>query len=140
MICGGPRKNNFTKNPTQGTSKLKDGIVPVDEFLRTLRQSNLLTHEQWKSVRDEAEGLPPGPVSGETASEYVAGRERPSVNELAKKLVERGLITPWQAEKLLQGEKAFFLGRYKLLECMGTGGMGAVFKAVHCELGRVVAI
>jgi WD40 repeat protein/serine/threonine protein kinase len=112
----------------------------VEEFLRNLRQSNLLTPEQWKSIRDEAGGDSAESVPGETASEHAAGRERPSVSELAKRLVERGLVTSWQAEKLLQGKKAFFLGRYKLLDCIGTGGMGAVFKAVHCELGRIVAI
>ena len=112
----------------------------MEEFLRNLRLSNLLTPDQWKSVRDEAGGDSAESVPGETASDYTTGRERPAVNELSKRLVEQGLITAWQAEKLLQGKKAFFLGRYKLLDCIGTGGMGAVFKAVHCELGRVVAI
>ncbi|HEY2251774.1 MAG TPA: protein kinase, partial [Planctomycetaceae bacterium] len=31
-------------------------------------------------------------------------------------------------------------GQYRLLDCIGTGGMGAVFKALHGEMGRVVAI
>jgi WD40 repeat protein/serine/threonine protein kinase len=113
-------------------------MAGVEEFLRNLFLSNLLTTEQWQRARDEADERPANDGSGETASDDVAGR--PTVTELAKRLVERGLITAWQAEKLMQGKKAFFLGRYKLLDCIGTGGMGAVFKAVHCELGRVVAV
>ncbi len=41
---------------------------------------------------------------------------------------------------LLQGKKDFILGKYRLLDCIGTGGMGAVFKALHSEMGRIVAI
>src|SRR5262245_28875419 len=32
------------------------------------------------------------------------------------------------------------LGAYRIVRCIGTGGMGAVYEAVHCELGKRVAL
>src|SRR5262245_52317551 len=103
----------------------------VDEFLRNLRKSNLLTPEQWKVVRREAAGAQEGAAGGAAP---------PTPAELARNLVERGYLTPWQAEKLREGKKAFFIGKYRLLDGIGSGGMGAVFKALQGDLGRVVAI
>ena len=37
-------------------------------------------------------------------------------------------------------EPGFRLGKYEVMEHLATGGMGAVFKAVDRELGRIVAI
>jgi len=47
-------------------------------------------------------------------------------------LIADGLLTSWQAEKLLEGRyKGFMLGKYKLLSLLGTGGMSAVYLAEH---------
>ena len=55
-----------------------------------------------------------------------------NVSELSGHLVESGLITKWHAEKLLAGKyKGFFLGKYKLLGHLGTGGMSSVYLAQH---------
>ena len=52
-----------------------------------------------------------------------------------------GLITPWQSDKLLDGRhKGFFLGKYKLLGHLGTGGMSSVYLAEHKHMHRRVAI
>ena len=52
--------------------------------------------------------------------------------ELAELLIDQGLITRWHAESLLRGKyKGFFLGRYKLLSHIGTGGMSSVYLAEH---------
>ena len=32
------------------------------------------------------------------------------------------------------------IGEYRLLESLGAGGMGEVYRAVHSRIGRVVAI
>jgi WD40 repeat protein/serine/threonine protein kinase len=114
-------------------------MAGVDEFLRNLQRSNLLTPEQWKVVRREATGHPASGVPGSGTVDEPA-QDRPSPVELARKLVEQGFLTPWQSEMLLQGKKAFFIGKYRLLDCIGSGGMGAVFKALHGELDRIVAI
>jgi serine/threonine protein kinase/outer membrane protein assembly factor BamB len=61
-------------------------------------------------------------------------------NQIARSLVKRDLLTAWQARQLLAGRNAFFLGRYKLMERIGKGGMGVVFKAEHAVMERNVAI
>ncbi|MEK6247186.1 MAG: serine/threonine protein kinase, partial [Planctomycetales bacterium] len=62
-------------------------------------------------------------------------------NEVAQFLIERGLITQWHTDKLLEGRyKGFFLGKYKLLGCLGTGGMSSVYLADHVLMQRQVAI
>src|SRR5262245_41682897 len=56
-------------------------------------------------------------------------------------LVKLRKITPYQAKQLLAGNtRGFFLEKYKILEPIGRGGMGLVFKAEHVMLGRVAAI
>jgi serine/threonine protein kinase len=61
-------------------------------------------------------------------------------DELAAKLVELGHLNRWQADQLIAGRTRFVLGDYQIIDCIGQGGMGQVFKAVHTLLGRVEAI
>lgn len=93
----------------------------ADAFLGHLDLSHLLTSEQMAAVR----------------TEFGAGK---SPQEIARALTDRGLLTRWQAKMLLAGRKAFFLGKYKLLDQLGQGGMGTVFKAEQAGLGRIVAL
>jgi len=65
----------------------------------------------------------------------------PDPRGLAKELLQHGGLTPYQVNQLFQGRgHELLLGSYVLLERLGEGGMGAVFKARHWKLGKVVAL
>jgi WD40 repeat protein/tRNA A-37 threonylcarbamoyl transferase component Bud32 len=65
----------------------------------------------------------------------------PDPKALAGELIRRGWLTPYQVNQLLQGRGTeLVLGSYVLLDKLGEGGMGAVFKARHWKLGKIVAL
>src|SRR5262245_22541605 len=65
----------------------------------------------------------------------------PEPSALCQELVRQGWLTPWQAQQLLQGHTADLrLGPYHMLEPIGSGGNGQVFKARHDKMNRLVAV
>jgi len=65
----------------------------------------------------------------------------PEATQLASLLLRDGYLTHFQAEQLLQGKwKRFFIGKYKVLERIGAGGMGQVFLCEHKLMRRRVAV
>jgi serine/threonine protein kinase len=58
----------------------------------------------------------------------------------AKNIARHGIITRWQAGLLLAGRSSFYLGKYRLLQLLGRGGMGSVFLAEHVTMNRRVAL
>jgi serine/threonine protein kinase len=65
----------------------------------------------------------------------------PKVRALLAELVRRRWLTMYQASKLFCGQGSkLLLGQYRLLELLGKGGMGKVFKARHVRMDRIVAL
>jgi len=91
----------------------------AQSFLDLVRRSQLIEEDQLErflgKLRTENDGVLPE-----------------KQEDLAKEFVEAGLLTDWQAEKLLAGKhRGFILGKYKLLRMLGKGGMSSVYLAEH---------
>jgi len=74
---------------------------------------------------------------------YVAKLNPPPAtpDQLSGLMIRDGILTHFQAEQLLQGKwKRFFIGKYKVLEKLGVGGMGQVFLCEHKLMKRRVAV
>jgi serine/threonine-protein kinase len=83
-------------------------------FVWDLRRSNLIDRGQLDQVIGEFLNKNPG-------------AEPPA---LADFLVSQGILTQFQAERLLQGKtQGFVLGPFTLMDALGSGSMGTVYKA-----------
>ncbi|NLX99538.1 MAG: protein kinase [Rhodopirellula sp.] len=64
-----------------------------------------------------------------------------SADDFLAVMVRRELLTNYQVERLVKGERTgFFFGDYKVLYLMGTGTFARVYRAVHKDTGQVVAV
>ncbi|MCS7021969.1 MAG: serine/threonine protein kinase [Gemmataceae bacterium] len=99
----------------------------VAEFLDLLRRSQLVAETRLDAVlqRHRQNGTLPQ-----------------QIDPLANLLIREGLLTYFQARQLKLGRyKRFTIaGKYKLLELIGVGGMGAVYLCEHVLMHRLVAL
>lgn len=98
------------------------GVASSKDLLTVLRKTQLLSPEQitlldsTQSAQSEPRGM-------------------------AREILQRGWMTPFQVNQVLQDKgQELVLGNYVLLERLGEGGMGAVFKALDRPNNRMVAI
>ncbi|MCU0713764.1 MAG: serine/threonine-protein kinase [Pirellula sp.] len=67
--------------------------------------------------------------------------ENASLEDVKGLLLRKGLLTNFQLERLLTGERlGYYYGPYKVLYMIGAGTFARVFRAVHRDTGRVVAV
>ncbi|MGL4551195.1 MAG: protein kinase domain-containing protein, partial [Gemmataceae bacterium] len=68
-------------------------------------------------------------------------REYTSDDRVGAAMIQAGLLTPYQYERLLTGmTHGLALGNYLVLDEVGKGGMGVVYKAEHRLMRRKVAV
>ena len=95
----------------------------VEELVSFVRKSNLLDPAEL----DEYLAAHPGPFDGPAA--------------IWPQMRTDGLLGAFHVEQLLRGKyRGFFLGKHKLIDRIGLGGMGQVFLAEHVNMRRRVAI
>jgi serine/threonine protein kinase/DNA-binding NarL/FixJ family response regulator len=95
-----------------------------EQFFQNLSDSGLLTPEEVSKTR------------------LVLSEARaPDGEAAATRLVDGGKLTPFQAAAVCEGRfEGLVIGNYEVLDRLGQGGMGTVFKARHRRMRRVVAI
>jgi serine/threonine protein kinase len=98
-------------------------VTTVAGFMEPLRRYQLLAPNQLEELRRA--GL----------------ASFPDARALAWEVLRRDWLTPFQVSQILQGvAQELVVGPYLLLERLGEGGTGQVFKACHRNMRRVVAL
>jgi len=126
---------------------LRSGLIDQAALLEARRslEVDAAFTEQSSNDDEHVRSVAPGASSDRaplTSSEDEATPEKLAISPeaLADRLVELGHLNSWQAMQLLAGRTKFKLGKYQIVDSIGQGGMGQVFKARHAVLGREVAV
>jgi len=109
-------------------------------FCRSALQSSLVSQAQFDDAVGRLRALVAVKGSPPTLAEPYVDPARLEDEQLAAILIEQKVLNPWQAEQLLIGRVKFALGPYRIVDSIGQGGMGQVFKAEHAIMGRTVAV
>lgn len=97
----------------------------VDELVHTLSACGLVSAEEMSRLLDRSS----------------PGKRVATAQALLSHMVQAGKLTEFQARAVAEGRaSSLVLGNYLLLDRLGEGGMGQVFKAWHRRMDRVVAL
>jgi CheY-like chemotaxis protein len=95
-----------------------------EQFFQNLGDSGLFTQEEISKTRA-----------------ILSEIQAPDGDTAAQHLIADGKLTPFQAAAVRQRRfEGLVIGNYEVLDRLGQGGMGTVFKARHRRMRRVVAI
>ena len=98
----------------------------VDDLLKLIRKSGMIDEPRLDAYLERLRLNGPIPAD---------------VRKVAGGMVRDGMLTYFQAEQFMLGKwRGFTIGKYKLLERIGFGGMGQVFLCEHMYMRRRVAI
>jgi serine/threonine-protein kinase len=103
--------------------KPADGAPP--DLLPVIRKSGVLNDRQFAEIKAKVLG-------GEYPHDSTA---------LAERLVREKILTEYQTRRFLSNKShGLVVGRYVILDRLGSGSMGRVYKAHHLLMDRVVAL
>ncbi len=105
---------------------MEAAMPPAQSLLARLLSSQVLLPEEWEEV----------PPDHRDALTRIV-----SVESLLAKLLALHLLTRFQVDTIRKGcAEDLILGNYRLLDVLGQGGMGTVYRAEHLLLRRQVAL
>lgn len=98
----------------------------IDEFLDLIRRSGVIDDKRLNPYLEKLRA---------------SGSQPAELNKFAGMMIRDGILTHFQAEQLLMGKwRRFSIGKYKVLERLGSGGMGSVYLCEHKLMRRRVAV
>ncbi len=99
--------------------------LTVEQFTQRLTSSGIMSADEW---RDWIAAVP-------------VEKQPSDGDSFADELVRQNKLTKFQAEQIIAGKgESLTLGNYVLLDMLGQGGMGLVYRAWHRRMERVVAL
>ena len=107
-------------------SNASRALTPARLLLQAMIEGRVILHEEWHSL-------------DEVAQRQIL--EAATTEELLPRLAEARLLTDYQAGRVLAGGMNHLVfGNYRILDRIGCGGMGVVYRGEHVLMRRPVAL